>query len=152
MSWEHALSVVGEAAKESVPYVLGGSFIGSEVLAFKGYDARRQQIEAESLQRQLQYTQKSLSNLDLLEKSMELDQLQRAGSGMSFSSPSFLAKETGLINRYVKAEKNLNLEDMLYSENETIERRKSRSKLASDIFGAATDTAQSAFAFSGSFK
>ena len=91
----------------------------------------------------LQNQQKTLSNYDVLQKTIEAQEAHMAASGTAFSSPSFNAIQRSTLNIAAKKQRNTAIEGELEQENIDIEKANVRKTLFAQLFG---DTANLALA------
>ena len=94
----------------------------------------------------LQYQQKNMQNLDMIDKMLSKQAAQLSTRGVAFDSPSFNAIQRETINIGGKKERNLNTEESIGQQSLNIERKNVKSTLHSQLFG---DTADIAFGLIG---
>lgn len=115
--------------------------VGKMSMEQKAADAQVQALNLQSKQDQVQYQQKTLSNLDVLQKVLDSQTAQMSVSGAAFSSPSFNAIQRATENIGSKKQRNLNIEEDLMQSNIDNEKDNVRSKLYSQLFGDVSDLA-----------
>lgn len=113
-------------------------------------DARIEQLKLESQQSSLKRTQESISNYDILERTIATQTAQSTTRGVAMGSPSLEAIQVNSINKIAKEEKNLDLEESLFKNQLKIEKANVKQSLYSSLFGDVASTGLSLYGFSKS--
>lgn len=111
--------------------------------------AASEKTRALNLQQQqlaLQTKQKTLSNYDVMEKTLESQIAHQTVSGTALSSPSFNAIERNTLNIGARAGKNIETEGDIAQSNIESEKANVRDTLFAQLFGNVANTAFSAAA------
>lgn len=113
-------------------------------------DAEKDAIRLRAKQDALRYQQESLSNFDLIEKTLARQTAEATTRGVALSSPSLLAIQRRTIDTGFKQQKNLDIEKSFAERNRAIEKKNVNNKLFAQLFGDATSLASSFASLSGS--
>lgn len=108
--------------------------VGEGVMQVQAAEGKEKQLDLQAKQNELQYQQKTLSNLDNLNKVIQRQTVQMTTRGVAFSSPSFNAVQRDTENIAARQQKNLDIENKL-SNTANIEKRNVRNSLYSQLFG-----------------
>ncbi len=109
--------------------------VGKGVMAIQAAKAQENALDLQAKQNELQYQQKTLSNLDNLNKVIQRQTAQMTTRGVAFSSPSFNAVQRDTENIAARQQKNLTIEKSLSDTAIDIEKRNVRNSLYSQLFG-----------------
>ncbi|HEY2567216.1 MAG TPA: hypothetical protein VGH95_05895 [Candidatus Aquirickettsiella sp.] len=109
--------------------------VGEGVMQVQAAEGKEKQLDLQAKQNELQYQQKTLSNLDNLNKVIQHQTAQMTTRGVAFSSPSFNAVQRDTENIAAKQQKNLDIEKSLSDNLIDIEKRNVRNSLYSQLFG-----------------
>lgn len=126
--------------------VVGLAILAGIDLASKAYaqsqqaSARDEALTLQGQQLQIQYQQKSLSNLATMQKVLDAQIAQATVRGYGLDSPSFGAIQANTLNIGARTQSNLELEKTLVDQNLDIERHNVRSALYAQLFGDVADT------------
>ncbi len=115
--------------------------------AYQQTQAAKQRIKAlefESKQSALAHTQELISNYDILERTISMQQAEASTRGFALNSPSMEAIERDTINKANKAAKNIELEESLFQKNIKVEKKSVKKSLFANLFG---DIATTGFDF-----
>lgn len=121
--------------------ILGGITVAKAGFEVLGANAKEEQIETQKKQYELQYTQKSLSNLDKLQKVLDAQIAQSTVRGVSLDSASLEAIERNTMNIGARSQRNLNLEQSLIDQNLAMEQSNVKTSLYAQLFGDAATLA-----------
>jgi hypothetical protein len=99
-------------------------------------------INVQSKVNNLQYQQKTLQNLDMIEKMLSKQAAQLSTRGVAFDSPSFNAIQRDTVNAGGKKQNNLDTEKSLSDQALDIERKNVKNTFHAQLFG---DVANFAF-------
>jgi predicted dienelactone hydrolase len=131
---------------EVAALVVAGLAVGAEAtFEVKAANAKEHALDLEADQMKLQSQQKSLQNYDVMEKVLNAQIAHQTTTGTAFSSPSFNAIQRNTLNIAAKAEKNINIEEELASENIKIEKQNVRDSLYAQLFGNVAQVASIAY-------
>lgn len=111
--------------------------------------AASEKTRALNLQQQqvaLQTKQKTLSNYDVMEKTLDAQIAHESVNGTAFSSPSFNAIQRNTLNIGARAGRNIETEGEIANENFESEKANVRDTLFAQLFGNAANVAFSAAA------
>lgn len=92
-------------------------------------------IDLQGEQQQIQYQQKTLQNLDVMEKVLEAQQAAMTTRGVAFSSPSFNAIQRATLNIAQKRQRNIETEYGFGEANLDIEKQNVKTALYAQLFG-----------------
>jgi hypothetical protein len=110
----------------------------------KDYHAKENALDMQAKQQTLQTQQKTLSNYDMMDKTIQAQNAQMTVRGTAFSSASFNAIQRETENIGAKAIKNTEIEGDLAQENIKMEKKNVRRNLYAQLFGDASDIGMSA--------
>jgi hypothetical protein len=131
-----------ETAGYALAAISTGAKLGQMSAEKKAAAADLSALNQQSKLLSLQYSQKHLQNLDLIDKMLSRQAAQLATRGVAFDSPSFNAIQRETINAGVRKESVLNTEQSLAEQNIAIERKNVKDTLHARLFG---DTASLSF-------
>ena len=134
-----------------VGYALAAISIGATI-SKAGAEKKAEQANIEALNQQskllsLQYQQKHMQNLDLIDKMLSRQAAQLSTRGVAFDSPSFNAIQRDTVNSVSKRQKNLDTEEAISQQMINIEKRNVKTTLHSQLFGDAVNLAFSSAGF-----
>lgn len=109
--------------------------VGEGVMQVQAAEGKEKQLDLQAKQNELQYQQKTLSNLDNLNKVIQQQTAKMTTRGVAFSSPSFNAVQRNTENIAARQQKNLDIEKSLSDNLVDIEKRNVRNSLYSQLFG-----------------
>jgi len=119
--------------------VSAGATVGKMGMEYEASQQREKAIDLQAKQSEIQYQQKTLSNLDTMDKVLDAQSAALTTRGVAFSSPSFNAIQRGTFNIGAKRQQNLDTEQSLTEANSDIEKENVKTTLYAQLFG---DTAQ----------
>ena len=119
--------------------VSAGATVGKMGMEYEAAQEREKALDLQAKESELQYQQKTLSNLDTMEKVLGEQVAAMTTRGVAFSSPSFNAIQRGTFNIGAKRQKNIEIERSLTEANIDVERENVTNTLYAQLFG---DTAQ----------
>jgi hypothetical protein len=117
--------------------------VGKGVMEVQAAKAQENALDLQAKQNELQYQQKTLSNLDSLDKVIQHQTAQMTTRGVAFSSPSFNAIQRNTENISARQQKNLDIQKSFLDANVDIEKRNVRNTLYGQLFGDAANTLMS---------
>lgn len=126
----------------AIAVVAGAATVGKGFFEAKAASAKEDAINLQAKEQQLQYQQKTLSNLDMLDKITDTQIAQATTRGYTLDSPSFNALERNAFNVAGRMSKNLNIEETILDENNAIEKANVKRTLYSQLFGDVVDVAK----------
>lgn len=139
---------------ETAALVLGGIAMASEaggmVMKVNAANETEKALDLQAKENRLQYQQKTLSNYEMIEKTLDAQTAQQTVRGTAFNSPSFNAIQRDTVNIGSRKQKNLDIEEDLNQRNISIEKQNVRSKLYASLFGDVSNIARSAMSFNDS--
>lgn len=106
---------------------------------------RKNALDVQAKEMQIQTQQKSLQNLDIMERTIAAQTAHMTTTGTAMNSPSFNAIQRNTLNIGAKKEANNELEGNLEQQNVDIEKQNVNETLWSQLFGDIGQTASSAF-------
>lgn len=123
--------------------------VGEGVMQVQAAEGKEKQLDLQAKQNELQYQQKTLSNLDNLNKVIQRQTAQMTTRDVAFSSPSFNAVQRDTENIAARQQKNLDIENKLSNTAIDIEKRNVRNSLYSQLFGDVASLGLSFAKFNG---
>ena len=117
--------------------------VGKGVMEVQAAKAQENALDLQAKQNELQYQQKTLSNLDSLDKVIQHQTAQMTTRGVAFSSPSFNAIQRNTENIAARQQKNLDIQKTFLDANVDIEKRNVKNTLYGQLFGDAANTLMS---------
>lgn len=133
-----------ETAAIVMAAVATGATIGKMGMEYEAAQAREKALDLQATQQKLQYQQKTLSNLDVMEKVLDAQQAAMTTRGVAFTSPSFNAIQRATLNIGAKKQSNLEIERAIGEENIDIEKENVRNTLYAQLFGDTANLAMTA--------
>lgn len=118
--------------------------VGKGVMEIQAAKAQENALDLQAKQNELQYQQKTLSNLDSLDKVIQHQTAQMTTRGVAFSSPSFNAVQRNTENIAARQQKNLDIQKTFLDANVDIEKRNVNNTLYGQLF---SDTANTLMSF-----
>lgn len=122
---------------------------GKAYFQTKAAGATDEALELQAKQQQLQYQQKTISNLDMLDNITQQQIAQATVRGYTLDSPSFNAIQRESFNIASRTQKNLDIEESLLDRNVAIEKANVKRTLYAQLFGDVVDTAKTGAAIYG---
>lgn len=127
--------------------LLAGLMVGSTVAQAESQYSSEQEslasLKTQSKEQQLQYQQKSMQNLDAVQKMFDAQVAWQTVSGSAMSSPTFNAIQRNTANVGARSQRNLDLEETIVQQNIRTEKSNVRNKLYSQLFGDLASAAKS---------
>lgn len=133
-----------ETAMIVMAAVSAGASVAKIGFDVKAAESAENALNLQAKQATIQYQQKTLSNLDTMEKVLDAQAAALTTRGVAFSSPSFNAIQRATLNIGAKKGQNIATEESLAQENIRIEKENVRSHLWASIFGDVSQAAMSA--------
>lgn len=133
-----------ETAMIVMAAVSAGASVAKIGFDVKAAESAENALNLQAKQATIQYQQKTLSNLDTMEKTLDAQAAALTTRGVAFSSPSFNAIQRATLNIGAKRGRNIETEESLAQENIRIEKENVRSHLWASIFGDVSQAAMSA--------
>lgn len=137
---------------ETSALILASVALGAEVgkvgFEIAGAASKREALDLQGKQLQLETQQKTLQNYDLMEKTLDAQTAHMTTTGLAFSSPSYNAIERNTINIGAKRQKNIDIEGEITQRNIEIEKENVNNTLYAQLFGDVAQAAGSAFSVS----
>jgi hypothetical protein len=124
--------------------IAAGATVGKMSAEKEAAQANLSAINQQSRLNSLQYQQKNLQNLDMIDKILSKQAAQMAVRGVAFSSPSFNAIQRETLNSGARKEGNLKAEESLNEQRLRIERKNVKTTLHAQLFGDTATLALSA--------
>jgi hypothetical protein len=121
--------------------VSAGATVGKMGFEMQAANDREKALDLQAEQQTLQYQQKTLSNLDVMEKVVDAQTAAMTTRGVAFSSPSFNAIQRATLNIGAKKQSNTEVENDLSQENIDIEKQNVRNSLYAQLFGDVSNLA-----------
>jgi hypothetical protein len=117
--------------------------VGESYMDIKGEQAGEQALDLKEKADKLRFTQKTLSNYDVMQKVLDRETASASVRGVALSSPSITAEATDVFNLGAKEQTNIDIERAIARENISLERRNIQNSLFSKLFSNATSLATS---------
>lgn len=124
--------------------IAGGATLGKMGFEAKAASEKEDALKLQGEEQTLQYQQKTLSNYDVLSKTLDAQEAQMTTRGVAFSSPSFNAIQRETVNIGSKKQANLNIEDDIAQQNLENEKKNVRTTLFAQLFGDVASTSLAA--------
>jgi len=128
-------SIVALAAFTSAPFAEYEKYGAQK----RSADDEINAINLQAQEQQLAYEQKSISNLDLVKKTLDTQEAMMTTRGVSMNSSSFNAIQRNTLNIGNKTNENLDIEKSFMDLNIENEKRNVKDKLQADLFGDISD-------------
>lgn len=109
--------------------------VGKGVMEIQAAQAQEHALDLQAKQNEVQYQQKTLSNLDSLDQVLQHQTAQMTTRGVAFSSPSFNAIERNRVNIAGRQQRNLDIEKSILDQNTELEKRNVKNSLYAQLFG-----------------
>lgn len=122
-----------------------GAEVGKAAFQIAGASSKREALDLQAKQLQLETQQKTLQNYDLMEKTLDAQAAHMTTTGLAFSSPSYNAIERNTINIGAKRQKNIDIEGEVSQQNIKTEKENVNNTLYAELFGDVAQVAGSAF-------
>lgn len=137
-----------ETATIVMAAVATGATVGKMGMEVAAAQSKKDALNLQAKQITLQSQQKTLGNLDVMEKVLDAQAAALTTRGVAFSSPSYNAIQRATLNIGAKRGKNIETEKDLALENIKIEKENVNTTLFAQLFGDTASLAQSAFSIS----
>lgn len=131
-------------------YITAAAAVGTSVAEIAAANQKTQALELQQKQSALQTQQKTLSNYDVMEKTIAAQIAHQSQTGTAFSSPSFNAIQRNTVNIGARTAANTELEGKITQANAESEKANVRNTLFAQLFGNASNVAFSAAAINKS--
>jgi hypothetical protein len=126
----------------AIAVIAGTAEAGKAYFQTQAAGAKEDALKLQAKQTQLQYQQKTISNLDMLDKITQEQIAQSTVRGYTIDSPSFNAMERESFNISSRMQKNLDVEESILERNNAIERANVKRTLYAQLFGDVLDVAK----------
>lgn len=133
----------------AIAVVAGAAEVGKAYNQIQAAGAKKDALALQAKQQQLQYQQKTISNLDMLDKITQAQIAQATVRGYTLDSPSFNAIQRETFNISSRNQKNLDIEQSILDRNNAIERANVKRTLYSQLFGDVLDITKIGASVSG---
>ncbi len=134
-----------ETATIVMAAIAGGAEIGKMGSEYAAAQEQEKALDMQGKEQTIEYQQKSLNNLDAVDKVLQAQEAMESTRGVAFSSPSFNAIQRATLNIGAKNQRNLDTEKSLMDENIDIEKQNVKTSLFASLFGDVANTAVSAY-------
>jgi uncharacterized protein (DUF3084 family) len=114
--------------------------VGKGVMEAQAANAQENQLDLQAKQNELQYQQKTLSNLDSLDQVIQHQTAQMTTRGVAFSSASFNAIQRNTENIAARQQANLDTQKSISDANVDIEKQNVKYSLYGQLFGDGANT------------
>lgn len=121
--------------------VAAGATVGKMGFEYEASQQREKALDLQAEQQTLAYQQKTLQNLDSVEKVLDAQTAAMTTRGVAFSSPSFNAIQRATLNIGSKKQSNLETENSIAQENIELEKENVRNTLYAQLFGDVSNLA-----------
>lgn len=115
---------------------------GTEVAAA---GAKESALGLEASEMELKNQQKTMSNYDVVKRTLDAQTAQQTVKGTAFSSPSFNAIQRNTLNEASKQQANTDIESDIEEANIAIEKQNVQSSLYASLFGDVANVSKSVF-------
>lgn len=134
-----------ETAAIALATVAVGAEVGKMGFEIQAANEQKAALDLQAKQMRLNAQQKTLANIDVMEKVLDAQVAHQSTTGTAFSSPSFNAIQRSTLNIGAKRQKNIDIEGKIAEENIATEKRNVRHSLFAKLFGDVTQGAITAF-------
>lgn len=124
-----------ETAAIVMAAVATGATVGKMGFEYQAAQQREKALDLEAKQTTIQYQQKTLQNLDVMEKVLDAQTAAMTTRGVAFSSPSFNAIQRATLNIGAKQQQNTEIEKDISMANNDLEKANVKSALYAQLFG-----------------
>lgn len=125
----------------SAAIIAGLSLVGEGFEQSQAAEAKEEALTLQGKELELQTSQKTLANYDIMQKTLEAQIAHMTTTGLAFSSPSFNAIQRNTLNEGAKNQANIDIEGDISQANIEFEKANVNKTLWAQLFG---DTAQAA--------
>lgn len=119
----------------AIAVIAGAAEGGKAFFQTEAASAKEDALALQAKQQQLQYQQKKIANLDLLENITQQQIAQATVRGYTLDSPSFNAIQRDTFNVAARRSRNLDVEESILDRNNAIERANVKRTLYAQLFG-----------------
>lgn len=133
----------------AIAVVAGAAEVGKAFMQVEAAGAKEDALNLQAKQQTLQYQQKKISNLDMLEKISDAQIAQATVRGYALDSPSFNAIQRESFNVAGRTARNLDIEESILDRNNAIEKANVKRTLYAQLFGDAFDVAKMGVSVAG---
>lgn len=120
------------------------AIMGVAIAQFAEADSKKEVLNLQSKQNEIQYNQKRLQTLNTLDTVVQHQQAQMTVRGTSFNSASFNAIQRNTENISSEELSNQNMQKSLFDRNIQVEKNKVNQTLFAQLFGDAMTAAEMA--------
>lgn len=118
-----------------IAVVAGAAEVGKGIFQVKAAGAKEDALNLQAKQQELQYQQKTISNIDMLDKITQQQIAQSTVRGYTADSASFNAIQRNTLNVGARIQKNLDVEESILEQNNAIEKQNVKRTLYAQLFG-----------------
>ncbi|MEN9450040.1 MAG: hypothetical protein RJA83_654 [Pseudomonadota bacterium] len=118
--------------------------MGVAIAQFAEAESKKEALNLQSKQNEIQYNQKRLQTLNILDNVIQHQQAQTTVRGTSFNSASFNAIQRNTENIASEELSNQNMQKSLFDRNIQVEKNKVNQTLFAQLFGDAMTAAEMA--------
>ena len=118
--------------------------MGVAIAQFAEAESKKEALNLQSKQKEIQYNQKRLQTLNILDNVIQHQQAQTTVRGTSFNSASFNAIQRNTENIASEELSNQNMQKSLFDRNIQVEKNKVNQTLFAQLFGDAMTAAEMA--------
>lgn len=115
--------------------VAGVATIGKMAMESRAASAQDSALDLQAKQNEIQYNQKTLSNIDTMQKIMAAQEAALSTRGVAFSSPSFNALQRETFNTSGREQAVLDTQEAIAQSNVDIEKKMVKDRLRASLFG-----------------
>jgi hypothetical protein len=120
------------------------AIMGVAIAQFAEAESKKEALNLQSKQNEIQYNQKRLQTLNILDNVIQHQQAQTTVRGTSFNSASFNAIQRNTENIASEELSNQNMQKSLFDRNIQVEKNKVNQTLFAQLFGDAMTAAEMA--------
>ena len=118
------------------------AIMGVAIAQFAEAESKKEALNLQSKQNEIQYNQKRLQTLNILDNVIQHQQAQTTVRGTSFNSASFNAIQRNTENIASEELSNQNMQKSLFDRNIQVEKNKVNQTLFAQLFGDAMTAAE----------
>jgi len=138
-----------ETAAIVMAAVATGAEVAKGAMEYKSAGAKERALDLQAKEIKRETQEKTLSNYDVMEKTIEAQQAYMTTTGLAFSSPSYNAIQRNTLNIGAKKQRNIDIEAGIAERNIEFEKENVKNTLYAQLFGDAASAAFSIASVAG---
>ncbi len=119
----------------AIAVVAAAGLVGEGVMQIQAAESKKEALDLKSKQNEIQYNQKKLQTLNMLDTVIQHQQAQMTVRGTGFSSSSFNAIQRNTENIASEELSNQSIQKSLFDKNIKVEKNKVNQTLFAQLFG-----------------